>query len=170
MKKNYTLLLMLFIICIFQEVQAQQVVDSDTARAQNVYVELGGQGIALSANYDTRFSNKRNGLGGRIGIGFIGGDGNNITTIPVGLNYLIGNGKSFFEVGLGATYFSAKFNNHFFDKYFNNFIGTASFSYRFQPLKSGFSFRGGITPLFGSEFLLPYYGISLGYTFFGKQK
>jgi len=34
-------------------------------------VELGGQGLLLTANYDTRFGNSRNGLGGRAGIGYI---------------------------------------------------------------------------------------------------
>ncbi|WP_017256730.1 hypothetical protein [Pedobacter arcticus] len=135
-------------------------------RAQNVYVELGAQGLIMSANYDTRFSNKRNGIGGRVGIGAIGGDGDSFITVPVSLNYLLGDGKNLFEVGLGATYASLSLDN---DSFFGNggstVIGTMAFMYRLQPVTSGFSFRGGFTPIFTSDGFQPYFGISLGYTF-----
>ncbi|MFC5282421.1 hypothetical protein [Pedobacter alpinus] len=134
----------------------------EAKRAQNIFVELGGQGLVFTANYDTRFSNKRNGIGGRIGIGAIGGDGANVMTIPVSLNYLLGEGKNFFEIGLGATYANASI----FDSNGSAVFGTMSFMYRLQPVKSGFSFRGGFTPFFNSDVFIPYYvGISLGYTF-----
>lgn len=172
MKKNYTLLLILSILFIFQKVQAQQTIDSGTGRAQNVFIELGGQGLVLTANYDTRFSNKRNGIGGRAGIGYIAVDGDRLTTIPVGVNYLLGKGRNFFEIGLGATYIGTSGNDDsiFFDENTSNFVGTMSFSYRLQPINSGFAFRGGITPIFSGDFFFPYYGVSLGYTFSGKHK
>ena len=136
-------------------------------RAQNVYVELGAQGLVFTANYDTRFGNRRNGIGGRIGIGAIGGDGDSFVTVPVSLNYLLGDGKNFFEVGLGATYASLGLND---DSLFGNggstVLGTMAFMYRLQPVNSGFSFRGGFTPFFNKDVFIPYYfGISLGYTF-----
>jgi hypothetical protein len=168
MKKDYTLLLMLFIICIFKKVQAQQTVDSGTGRAQNVFIELGGQGLLVTANYDTRFSNKRNGIGGRVGIGYIASGGDHLTTIPICLNYLLGKGRNFFEVGLGVTYVAASGNDSsiLFDENTSNVVGTMSFSYRLQPISSGFSFRAGITPIFNGDFFFPYYaGLSLGYTF-----
>lgn len=137
-------------------------VDANVKRAQNIFVELAGQGLIFSANYDTRFSNKRNGIGGRIGFGIIGADGNNITTVPISLNYLLGEGKNFFEIGLGATYLSGEF----FDESGGTVIGTMAFMYRLQPVNSGFTFRGGLNAIFNKEFFLPYYpGISLGYTF-----
>ena len=142
-------------------------------RAQNVFVEVGGQGLLFTANYDSRFSKGRNGLGGRVGIGYISGGDANATTVPVSLNYLLGNGgKHFFEVGLGATAVTGKSNGSFFFEDDNspqrnsNVIGTMSFSYRLQPVNSGFSFRGGLTPIFGGDFFFPYFGgVSLGYTF-----
>jgi hypothetical protein len=137
-------------------------------RAQNIFVEFLGQGLLVTANYDTRFTNKRNGIGGRIGIGYINDSVNGITTIPVGINYLLGKKSSFFEIGLGATYFGTNRGRKtiFENSEENSFIGTMSFSYRLQPVDSGFSFRGGITPIFNSKFFLPYYvGVSLGYTF-----
>lgn len=136
-------------------------------RAQNVFVEFGAQGLLFTANYDTRFSNSRKGLGGRIGIGAIAVDGVSLVTVPVSLNYLLGEGKHFFEIGLGATY--AKFSDDEEEIFFGStdgVIGTMAFMYRLQPQTSGFSFRGGFTPFFNKDGFIPYYGgISLGYTF-----
>jgi len=141
----------------------------EDARAQNVFVEVGGQGLLFTANYDTRFGNRRNGLGGRIGIGYIAADGDNSTTVPVSLNYLLGNsGKHFFEIGLGATFLATGGDDEsfFFDENESSVIGTMSFSYRLQPVNSGFAFRAGLTPVFNSDFFIPYFaGLSLGYTF-----
>lgn len=136
-------------------------------RAQNVFVELGAQGLLFTANYDTRFGNKRNGLGGRIGIGYLSIDGSSVITAPISLNYLLGKGNKFFEMGLGATYLGFNGSEEsFFDQEESTVLGTMSFMFRYQPVETGFSFRGGLTPIFNSDFFLPYYfGISLGYTF-----
>lgn len=168
MRKVYISLLLLSFLCICKPASAQRdVTHPENKRAQNVFVELGGQGLLFTANYDTRFSNKRNGLGGRAGIGYISASGDHATTIPLSLNYLLGKDKHLFEVGLGATLLATGGNDSFF---FNgntsNVIGTMSFAYRVQPIDSGFSFRVGLTPIFNSDFFLPYYGgLSLGYTF-----
>lgn len=135
-------------------------------RAQNVFVEIGAQGLLLTANYDTRFGNKRNGLGARIGFGAFGGSGTTLLSVPVSLNYLLGNGKNFFEMGVGATYASLSTSDD--DDFFgsgNTVIGTMAFMYRLQPIDSGFSFRGGLTPILTEVGFFPFYGISLGYTF-----
>ena len=39
-------------------------------QAKNVFLEVGGAGLAISANYDTRFHKERNGWGYRVGVGF----------------------------------------------------------------------------------------------------
>ncbi|MFP5081961.1 hypothetical protein [Pedobacter sp. JCM 36344] len=139
-------------------------------RAQNVFIELGGQGLIFTANYDSRFGNRRDGLGGRAGIGYFAVNGDKITTIPLSLNYLLGKGNKFFEIGLGATI--ATVNIQFGDDFLfedgssNGVLGTMSFAYRVQPIDSGFSFRAGITPIFNKDNFIPYFGgISLGYTF-----
>jgi len=139
----------------------------DQSRAQNVFVEIGGQGLLFTANYDTRFSNRRNGIGGRAGIGYLSLDGDNITTIPIGLNYLLGSGKHFFEVGLGATVIATSGDDFsIVGEEASNLMGTMSFSYRLQPVNNGFALRAGLTPIFGKNFFIPYYaGLSLGYTF-----
>jgi hypothetical protein len=74
----------------------------------------------------------------------------------------LGNGNKFFEIGLGATYASASI----FESNGSAVFGTMSFMYRVQPEKSGFSFRGGFTPIIYKGYFVPYFaGISLGYTF-----
>ncbi|MXV15846.1 hypothetical protein [Hufsiella ginkgonis] len=137
-------------------------------RAQNVFVELGGQGLLFTVNYDTRFGNRRDGLGGRAGIGYLAVDGEHVTTIPLSLNYLLGKGRSFFEIGLGATVVTAGSDDDsiIFDENGGNVVGTMSFAYRLQPVDKGFSLRAGFTPVFNGDFFVPYYaGVSLGYTF-----
>ncbi len=172
MKNN--LLLIILAGCLFPLFTSAQNAENQASaapaiekRAQNVFVEIGGQGILFTANYDTRFSKKRNGLGGRAGIGYIAIDGDNITTVPIGLNYLLGTGKHFFEAGLGATVIATGGEDAvLFDDEEQNLVGTMSFSYRLQPVQSGFALRAGLTPVFGKGFFIPYYaGLSLGYTF-----
>lgn len=137
-----------------------------TKRAQNVFVELGAQGLVFTANYDTRLGNKRDGIGARIGAGAISIDGSTLVTIPASLNYLLGDGKNFFEIGLGATYANISVDSDSFFGSGNTIIGTMAFMYRLQPVNSGFSFRGGFTPIFTSDGFIPYFGgLSLGYTF-----
>ncbi|RYY37774.1 MAG: hypothetical protein EOP46_01405 [Sphingobacteriaceae bacterium] len=139
-----------------------------TKRAQTAFAELGGTGLIFSANYDTRFSKKRDGLGGRAGIGYISSDSESILTVPIQLNYLLGNGNKFFEVGLGATIFS--YNDDESDEFLgfddtDKVLGTLTFGYRYQPVQ-GFSFRAAITPIFSDDFFLPYFfGVSFGYSF-----
>jgi hypothetical protein len=138
-------------------------------RAQNVYVELGGPGLLFSANYDTRFSNKRDGLGGRIGAGYIASNGNSLFTLPIQANYLLGKQGKYFEIGLGATFINASGNGE--DEFLSfdeakGTIGTMTFGYRYQPVNGGFNFRASINPIFNSSNFIPYFaGISIGYTF-----
>lgn len=148
--------------------ESRSVSSASEKRARNVFVELGGQGLLFTANYDTRFSKQRNGLGGRAGIGYVAADGDHATTVPLSLNYLLGKGKHYFEMGLGATLLAtrASDNSFVFNDNDSNVIGTMSFSYRLQPSDSGFSLRAGLTPVFNKDFFLPYYaGFSLGYSF-----
>src|SRR5690348_8247074 len=79
------------------------VVASWSQAAKSVYFELGGPGLA-SINFDTRFSAREDGIGGRVGVGGFSIDGSSAVFIPVGLNYLLGkDGKNYFEIGGGVT-------------------------------------------------------------------
>lgn len=171
MKIKYTALLILVLVFSSVRVKGQESGSTSAQnekRAQNVFVELGGQGLLFTANYDSRFSKRMDGLGGRVGIGYISIGGDNATTVPLSLNYLLGTGRHFFEMGLGAILLatSGNDNSFLFDENNSNVIGTMSFSYRLQPVDQGFSFRAGLTPIFNKNFFIPYYaGLSLGYSF-----
>lgn len=161
-------LVLLFLSVILKGQESSSTSSGGEKRAQNVFVEIGGQGLLFTANYDSRFSKRRDGLGGRAGIGYLSIEGDNATTVPLSLNYLLGKGRNFFEMGLGATLLATGGNDDsfLFDENNSNIIGTMSFSYRLQPVDRGFSFRAGLTPVFNKDFFMPYYaGLSLGYSF-----
>lgn len=147
------------------------------------FAEGGGPGIAFSANYDRRFQNSNLGLGARVGLGFVSawdeyydpvtgnwidnGDQTAIT-FPVQLNYVFGKSNSAhtFEVGGGMTYVTKKLPLlNFYDDKRSNFFGTFSFMYRRQPIKGGFSWRAGFTPLIAKSYIQPFGSVSVGYNF-----
>jgi hypothetical protein len=182
-KQPLTLCLLLFVSTfIFSQG------DRPTSIGKSSFIaELGGPGIIFSANLDTRFSQSRLGLGGRIGVGFVsayddyydpntgtyyGGDEKSAITFPVQLNYIFGKGSSphSLEVGAGLTYVSKKLNIMNFDSYGTTdhrtqLFGTFSFMYRRQPANGGFSWRAGFTPLVGNGYIQAFAAASVGYNF-----
>lgn len=134
---------------------------------QAVYFLIGGSGPLLSVNYDRRFFKRANGFGFAVGLGYYAELGVSIFSVPVSINYLIGRKSHFLEIGGGTTFISAK-TNDFFDEGNNNgsgFIQHVSVGYRYQPVRGGFFFRGGISPLFfeGESATSAYIGF--GYNF-----
>jgi hypothetical protein len=140
--------------------------------AKSIFFELGGPGLA-SFNFDTRFTNKEDGIGGRVGVGGFGIDGASIVFVPIGLNYILGkDSKNYFEFGGGITpvFVSGDFTDD--GDSFTGTFGHLTFGYRMQPLNGGFMFRAFISPVFGKGGFIPYYGgVSFGYKFgSGKKK
>ncbi|MFQ5652595.1 MAG: hypothetical protein ACE5IY_21895 [bacterium] len=135
----------------------------------SVYIELLGNGLLYSINYDRMFSES---VGGRIGIMYFGAaevDGDedvNLTVVPVMANYLVGKGTHRLELGLGALLvFAARdFDEKGGAVDEQGVAGTATVGYRFQPLNGGFLFRAGVTPIFSDKVSL-WGGLSLGYGF-----
>jgi outer membrane protein OmpA-like peptidoglycan-associated protein len=166
MIKKTTALLFICAICV-QNLLAQDYYSTEGATVQKtVFLELNGQGLLPSFNYDTRFSKKLGGLGARIGISNFSFLGVSVSTIPVGLNYLKPFGKpgNYLELGGGVTFLGGTFLG--FGA--STTIGTLNAGYRYQPVGGGFNFRIGITPLFGRNNFMPYWGgMSLGYTIGG---
>ncbi|TCJ19364.1 hypothetical protein EPD60_02830 [Flaviaesturariibacter flavus] len=135
--------------------------------AKSVFVELGGPGLT-SVNFDSRFTKKDGGIGGRAGVGYFNISGERLLLVPVGVNYLLSKDqRHYFELGAGVTVVDYK--SDFFYEDPNRFTGTfghLNFGYRLQPKEGGFMFRAAINPLFTSEGFFPYYGgISFGYAF-----
>jgi hypothetical protein len=149
-------------------------------RSSSVFVELGGPGLA-SINYDSRFGNKEDGFGGRVGIGAFGlrsvptanqGQSNTHATviyIPVGVNYIMGNDdRNYFELGAGVT--AAITNAHFRKDDFTSTFAHVLIGYRVEPEEGGITFRVFLSPAFGSFGFIPYLGgVSVGYKFHGKK-
>jgi hypothetical protein len=134
---------------------------------QAVYFQLGGSAPILSVNYDRRFGKRLNGAGFSAGLGFWGGTGVAVFSIPASLNYLFGRRSDFIEVAGGATFISSSLDD-FFDDTKNTGTGMLyhfNAGYRHQPATGGFFFRGGISPLFfGKDYVTSYY-IGFGYNF-----
>ena len=141
--------------------------------AKSLFFELGGPGLA-SINFDTRFSKKEDGIGGRIGIGGFSIEGTSAIFVPIGINYLLGkDSKNYFEIGGGVTptFVSDDFIGDDDDGNFSATFGHLLFGYRMQPLNGGFTFRAFISPVFGEGGFIPYYGgVSFGYKFGGSKK
>lgn len=143
------------------------------SRAKSFYVEVGGPGF-ISANYDFRFQETRNGMGARAGLGYFSIEGESFLTIPVQLNYLMGKGGHYFEMGIGASYVRNSYDTYYWTanaEYTDRTVdskalGSLIFGYRKQPVDGGFNFRAGLSPiLFDGNFIpyLPY--VSFGYSF-----
>ena len=135
---------------------------------KNIFLEIGGPGLAFSLNFDARFGQYGNGWGYRIGGGYFARGGNSVVTVPFQFNYLFGTGSNLFEIGEGATFLNSKGSTH--DSFFQfdnitGFIGTATIGYRYQPKHAGINFRIAFVPIFYDEGIIPIGGISVGYTF-----
>jgi len=133
-----------------------------------LFAEVGGPGLAITLNYDARFGSDRGGLGFRIGMGYFGDGGNTVFTVPFQLNYLIGHGSNFIEIGGGTTFLNSTGDNtgktFIFDRV-TGLIGTATIGYRYQSDEKRVNFRIGFVPIFYDEGIIWAGGVSIGYTF-----
>lgn len=134
------------------------------SRAKVVYGEFLGSGLIFSAHYDFRFAKKQNGWGMRAGLGFFGGSGGGILTVPIGFNHLAGKGPHYFESGLGYTLATFTGDTDFLDG--SGSLLFPSVGYRYQPLSKGFVARVYLGPLVGLQEGSGWFfwgGFSLGY-------
>ncbi|MBP6589421.1 MAG: hypothetical protein KAX45_05415 [Chitinophagaceae bacterium] len=135
----------------------------------SLYLEIGGNGLGLSANYDARFSKNHHGFGFRAGVGFYPGVNMQIVRtspiflLPLGVNYVSGKGLHHFEGGLGLSYFSGSFSVLNTESKGSGVAFVPSAGYRFSGKGKGIQFRAFISPfLSGGEFFT-WGGISIGY-------
>ena len=136
----------------------------------SIFLELLGNGIAYSLNYDHKIFNH---LSARIGGMYAPWNDQNsdqnltFVVVPVMANYLLGNGSSRLEVGAGVSYSYASGNLNRIDDFTGGSVTafTSTLGYRLQPTDGGFLFRIGFTPTFFKQGMLPLVGLSLGGTF-----
>ncbi len=112
---------------------------SSAQTGPTVYVELLGNGILYSVNYDFRFNQQVSGLGGRIG--FAAGD--SYIGLPIHANYILG--KKAHKLELGGGIFAILNTN---DSSENEIAPSAAIMYRYQKPDGHFVFRAGIAPTF----------------------
>lgn len=153
--------LMLFGFVLLMNAKAQENSNPDGARTSKaVYAELGGGGIIFSANFDSRFKGS-NGLGYRAGIGFLPATNRSVLTFPLGINTLIGRGPSYFEAEVTVTPITAKASFH--QRTSSIFI-FPHIGYRYSKPESSFNFRIYGGPLIIAGDVIPWGGLSFGYT------
>jgi hypothetical protein len=165
---NYILFIILITWIIYPHKNLAQTEISNNS----IYLELLGNGVAYSINYDRMISEY---VGARIGLSYIPehetffdkvGD---TFIVPALINYFVGKGSSKLELGAGIIYIGGDKNTHyigFFSPKRNSAIrGTATFGYRHQSADGGFVFRIGFTPFFGFGQFIPFGGISFGFCF-----
>jgi hypothetical protein len=156
-----------------------------TQASNSIFLELGGNGLLYTVNYDRLLAQD---YGFRVGIGYLGvsssspDNGNGSTSasasfliIPATFNYFFAShtdgkvGSSKFEVGAGIVLvdLSASVSGGGVGSAFSGsgVGGTATIGYRYQPSDGGVLFRVGFTPFFTSKGFLPWAGISVGFTF-----
>jgi hypothetical protein len=134
----------------------------------SLYVELLGNGGLYSINYDRLFTSN---IGGRIGFSYLSFKKDlflpemTLFTFPVSFSYLLGEGSSKLELGAGITIVSGEFDWVNEKGSGGLVVPNLIFGYRFQSSDGGFLFRIGYIPLFTSEGVLSWVGLSMGATF-----
>ena len=140
------------------------------AQARNAaYLEVGGNGVLPTVNYERQLSER---LFGRVGLSFIysetsDGDEDLTFAIPLAVNYLTHPaGNHHFEAGAGLTLITGDAQELWDDdedEEISNVVGTANFGYRYQKPGRGFVFRAGFTPLVFDGEVQPWIGLTAGY-------
>ena len=136
-----------------------------------LYVELGGNGLLTSINYERQLLKTRR-LNFHIGTGIYGNE-TTYLTIPFGINYLIDldDSESYVDIGLGATYSKAdvtlytsvkRSNLNYTNTHYWAFIPNVGYR---KYTKRNMMYRFSLTPVINQYGFLPYVGISVGKRF-----
>ena len=193
MKKTITLLT-LFMVTTAAWSQNTPNTTAETAPRKNLFVEVGGNGIAFNVVGETRFKPGAGGWGIKVGAGGYATSYEKLITVPVQLNYLASrNGRDFFEAGIGAgflhysdgwpnTYTNTVMgpNGQLINQTYtykdevvnleldakNSVYGNMTLGYRRQPRDGGIMWGVALTPHFNQNTFWPVWvGLKLGYSF-----
>lgn len=162
-----SILLLLFFISSFISLHAQDGKAAPSGgSAQSVYGEIGGSGLFFSGNYDFMFKGQK-GLGARVGFGFFGISGASVVTVPVGLNYLIGNtAPSYFQLAFSATYVTGSIDIGSGNAHGGGMMYLPSIGYRYAPKDKGVTGQIYVGPIIiGGTAVFPFGGLAFGYKF-----
>jgi hypothetical protein len=133
----------------------QTVCGQTLSKKNEIFLELGGNGLFGSVNYSRQVTNNPM-FEVRVGLGAYGTE-KTYLTIPIALNYVIkiGNQHSFLNLGFGTTYTKADvrigriidYEEGFEDTRSEKFNIIPSLGYRYYTTKD-FSYRVNLTPVF----------------------
>lgn len=132
----------------------------ETRTAHNsVFVELLGNGLFDSINYERFFGDA--GPSARAGIGYFSIGDVRYLSVPLLVNYYVGDGDNMFELGLGAVVVNKSGSNLVLPCEGTAVVPTGLLAYRFVPRDGGFNFGFGATPFWADKLVL-WGGISFG--------
>jgi hypothetical protein len=125
----------------------------------SLFVELGGNGILVTLNYERfifRHFGVRIGYGGAYGVG---------TTVPIMFNYYIGNEKKL-ELGIGFVYLPT-WAKDFLSSSGKTTLLACTLGYKHQPIDGGLMVKFALTPFYETtkNQIMFYGGIGLGLAF-----
>ena len=158
--------ILLSLLILFTTVQTF----SQDFKKNEVFIELLGNGVSGSINYERQLGNKP-GFGIRCGAGLYGISTQ--MTVPVGVNYLIrvGNDHSFLDLGFGATY--TKSDGFFYaaTKLPDGYVRKKEYVYLIPSIGArayttkSYVARLNLTPFITESGLMPFFGIGFGKSF-----
>ena len=149
---------------------------ASSAANNNIFAELGGNGLLYSVNYERELFDS---WYGRLGVGYISSsakdlDNNHIkasaVTLPLMVSKMFGDGDHKFELGIGGTIVSVSASikadsSDLLSGAGTRVVATGTIGYRYMPKDSGVMFKAGITPWYSNGNFFPGVGIGLGYSF-----
>jgi hypothetical protein len=162
------LLIFLLVVCS-SNASAQSdssLIDEIRTASNAVYGELGGPALYYSLNYDRMLLPS---LGVRAGFGFVEAtDGHGAVMLPVFVNWFPDAhvwSDSKLEIDFGLVYHSSGVSTWFEDMEDRGTYLSFGLGYRYQSLEDGILFRITATPLFFSDQVFLFGGVSFGYAF-----
>ncbi|WP_207432032.1 hypothetical protein [Sabulibacter ruber] len=175
MKKILPTLVFAFIM---NSLHAQSTTPPEKISRNTVFLEIGGNSLVYSLNYDRILVNKPTfKLAGRIGgmylknTGIIENGGYHMYSFPLELSYLHGKGNHHLEIGVGVN---PSIEKQFdFDRTNYSIFPLVRLGYRYQRSDGGLFFKAGFTPIIQTRKdikyitdspLAPWGGIAIGYT------
>lgn len=185
-KASSFLFLALFTIFLSLTVDAQvdatdstAIIDSTVKKCNSIFVEIGGNGLYYSVNYDRLFKvSEYFYISRRAGVHYSNnllGNNYRFIGVPIEISGLASiSDRHFLEIGAGITILNRRNNGDNHNETLAILALTAGF--RYQRPNGGFFFKGGFTPLYNFYVDHPspntaYYtwmvlpGIAFGYTF-----
>ncbi|MCW5895728.1 MAG: hypothetical protein KIT50_09020 [Bacteroidetes bacterium] len=160
-----TFIILLFAYTLLASGKASQPPDTfddsscESPAGNSIFLELGGNGVSLSINYERlMFDN----FSLRAGCGAIYGLG---TSFPLMANFYFGT-KYKLELGAGFVFLPLWKSTASFGKE-NSLLFSSTVGLRFQPCEGGVTVRVSATPFFdpATQKFRPYAGVSIGTSF-----